>query len=146
METNERVEEQEPWSKLGDCLPQPVLILTSVESERWSGNNLNVELCEVEMVEMADTFESSADNLKRILCRVEENASSVCNGKIIGNSIVACGRNTPFSLIFHLLTNAGCWGTLTQFRETEIEGSSRVVWAALLCLNAPGGAPRGRRR
>ncbi len=40
---------------------------------------------------------------------------------------MACGRNTPFSLIFHFLTNAGCWGTLTQFRETEIEGSSRVV-------------------
>ena len=34
------------------------------------------------MVEMADTLESSSHNLKRILCRVEENASRVCNGKM----------------------------------------------------------------
>ena len=34
------------------------------------------------MVEMADTSESSAHNLKRILCGVEENASRVCDGKV----------------------------------------------------------------
>jgi hypothetical protein len=34
------------------------------------------------MVEMADTFESSAHHLKRILGGVEENASSVGNGKV----------------------------------------------------------------
>ena len=67
VEANEGVEEQEPRLKLLDSKPKPRLILEGVESERRSGNDLNIELCEVDMCEMADTFESSAHDLQRIL-------------------------------------------------------------------------------
>ena len=82
VEANKGIEEQEPRSKLLDSKTKPLLILEGVESERRSGNDLNIELCEVEMCEMADTFESSAHDLKRIFGGVEENASRVGNGKV----------------------------------------------------------------
>jgi hypothetical protein len=58
------------------------LIVASVESEGRGGDDLNVELCEVEVVEVADTFESAPDHLKRVLGCVEKDASGMWNGKV----------------------------------------------------------------
>lgn len=82
VEAHEGVEEQEAWSQLLDCMPKPVLILASVEPERWSGDDLNVELGEAEIGDVTDPFEPAANNLKRILGCVEENASGAANGKM----------------------------------------------------------------
>jgi hypothetical protein len=82
VESNKGVENQEPWSKLFGRVTQPFLVLSGVESERSGGDDLNVELSEVEICELTDTLESSANDLRRILGGIEENPSCVSYRKM----------------------------------------------------------------
>jgi hypothetical protein len=58
------------------------LVLAGVESERSGGDDLNVELSEVEICELTDALEPSANDLKRILGGIEENPSCVSDRKV----------------------------------------------------------------
>jgi len=82
VEANKGVEEKEPWLESVDGIEKSFLVELGIEPKRRGGDDVDVELGELELQVGTDAFESSPDDVQGVLGGVEENTSFARNGKV----------------------------------------------------------------
>ncbi len=81
MLTHERIEHEEPWLQPGDGIGETLAVGFEIEAQAGCGDHLNVEGGEFGSGGRTDAFEAPADDVKRVLGGIEQDAAGAGHGE-----------------------------------------------------------------
>jgi hypothetical protein len=69
MKAHEGIEHEELWPNILERRPQPVSVALDVEPNNVGGDHVNIQRREINGRGASDTFDSTPDDIERVLCR-----------------------------------------------------------------------------
>ena len=82
MQAHEGIQDQQPWSKLGDGALERSGVGRQVQPQRRGGDHLDVEGLQVKAGRQADPFEPSAHDVQGVFGRIQQHAARVWHGEL----------------------------------------------------------------